>query len=315
LAAFLAVLTVAAGPAQAQNFFERLFGITPSRPPPPPETYRAPAPRPPPAEDSSPDEPRRAPAASAPAPARPLTIRAPSEDSVIGREFKQNGSNGSLRIERSARGELRARLVLAGRRAPQSVETCSVALGGQDGMPLVSLGRPEGAARYQIQDPTCPMQLDLLDEAVLVKGSGEACVFQALSCQGDPGGLWGPEPAQLLPRVRDYEQMRASADKIVRENYKVLAQRARPEAVRPIVAEQAAFSSDREMVCQTYAREGTTSFCNAKFTEARALSLASRLGVTTTASTQPSESRRRRQADPYALPSSDDLMQRRPEPE
>jgi hypothetical protein len=123
--------------------------------------------------------------------------------------------------------------------------------------------------------------------------------------------MWGPEPAQLMPKVRDFEAMRASADKIVRDNYKVLASRARPENARPIIAEQAAFSSDREMMCRSYAREATTSFCNAKFTEARALSLATRLGVSlSTASAEPRPRPRRQPADPYALPSSDELVQR-----
>lgn len=306
LAMAAAALCLAAGPVHAQNFFERLFGITPSRPGPPPVLY----PTVPPSESLPQDEAPRRPAPP-PVQARPGSIRAPSDDSVIGRDLKQNGSNGTLRIERTGRGDLKARLVLAGRRAAQSVETCTVELGGAEGVALISQGRPDGAGRYQVQDPTCPLQLDLLDEAVLVKGPADICVFQAASCQSDPSGVWGPEPAQLLGRVKDYESQRASADRIVRDNYKVMTQRARPEGVRPIVAEQAAFSADREMMCQNYAREGTTSFCNAKFTEARALALATRLGVTTTASTGSSESRaRRRASDPYSLPSSDELMQR-----
>lgn len=305
LAMVAMALCLAAGPVHAQNFFERLFGITPSRPTPPPVLYPSAPPS-----DSLPQEeaPRRA--APSPVQARPTSIRAPSDDSVIGRDLKQNGSNGTLRIERTGRGDLKARLVLAGRRAAQSVETCTVQLGGADGVPLVSQGRPDGTARYQVQDPTCPLQLDFLDEAVLVKGPADICVFQTASCQSDPSGVWGPEPAQLLGRVKDYESQRASADRIVRENYKVMTQRARPEGVRPIVAEQAAFSADREMMCQNYSREGTTSFCNAKFTEARALALATRLGVTTTASTGSSEPRSRRRTDPYGLPTSDELMQK-----
>ena len=99
----------------------------------------------------------------------------------------------------------------------------------------------------------------------------------------------------------------------MRDNYKVLTQRAKPEGVRPVVAEQAAFSADREMVCRSYAREGSTNFCNAKYSEARALALGTRLGIGATASAQAAESRPRRrssQPDPYALPSTDELMQR-----
>ena len=148
---------------------------------------------------------------------------------------------------------------------------------------------------------------------MLVKGPTDICVFQSAECQADPSGMWGPEPSQLMGRVRDFESMRASADRAVRENYKVMTQRAKPEGIRPIVAEQAAFSADRETMCRSYAREGTTSFCNAKFTEARALSLGTRLGVTSTGSTQSAETRpRRRQSDPYGIPPTDELMQRRP---
>ncbi|WP_174873174.1 hypothetical protein [Enterovirga aerilata] len=310
LAILVAALTAAAGGAQAQNIFELLFGIKPSRPPQQPPAYQRPEPAPPP--EMPFDEPRRPSAPAGPALPRVGSVKAPSEDSVLGRDLKQNGSNGSLRIERTSRGDLRVRMTLVGRRSAQSVETCTIPLAGGDGAPLVAQGRPEGAPRYQLQDPTCPLQFDILDEAVLIKGPSDICVFQSVSCQADPSGMWGPEPAQLMPKVRDYEAMRASADRIVRDNYKVLASRARPENARPIIAEQAAFSSDREMMCRSYAREGTTSFCNAKFTEARALSLATRLGIgVSTASAEP-RPRRRQQTDPYALPSTDELMQRQP---
>lgn len=312
----VALLFTASG-ACAQNFFERLFGITPSRPPPPPVVYPnsgGPPSQLPNPDSLPPDEVRRAPAA--PVQARPVAIKAPSEDSVIGRELKQNGTNGTLRIERAGPGDLRLRVTVAGRRAPQSVQTCTVPLGGPAGLQLVAAGRPEGAPRYMAQDPTCPIQIDILDEAVLVKGPTDICVFQDLSCQVDPSGMWGPDASQLVSRARDFEQGRASADKAVRDNYKVLTQRAKPEGIRPIVAEQAAFSADREMMCKTYAREGTTSFCNAKYSEARALSLGARLGLgSATSSTQSAETRSRRSRasqDPYALPSSDELMQRRP---
>ena len=309
--AFLvAALSLAAADAQAQNFFERLFGIAPSRPQPPP-VYQQPT-RAPPPEMPFDDAPRRAAPAPAPAVARPVAVRVPTEDAVLGRDLKQNGSNGSLKIERTARGDLRLRLSLVGRRSAQSAETCTVPLTGPEGAALVSQGRPEGIPRYQLQDPTCPLQLDVLDEAVLVKGPADICVFQNVACQADPSGLWGPEPGQLLPRARDFEQARGSADKAVRENYKVMTQRARPEAVRAVVAEQAAFSADREMLCRSYAREGATSFCNARFTEARAVSLATRLGVgTTTASSENRPRRGRQPGDSPDLPPSDELMQRR----
>lgn len=310
----LAALLASASEAHAQNFFERLFGLTPSRPQQP--AYAPPPERgPPPPEMPFDDAPRRT-APAAPAVARPIAVRTPNEDNILGRDLKQNGSNGSLKLERSGRADMRLKMSLVGRRSPQSVETCTIPLSGPEGAALVSLGKPEGVSRYQLQDPTCPLTIDILDDAVLVKGPSEICVFQSAACQADPSGLWGPEPAQLMGRVRDFEQTRGSTDKAVRENYKVLAQRARPENVRPIIAEQAAFSAERETVCRSYAREGTTSFCNAKYTEARALSLAARLGIgTSTASAEARPRRSRQPADPYSLPASDEIMQRRPEGE
>ncbi len=305
-----AAVALSAGPVQAQGFFERLFGLVPARPAPPPASY-APAPASPaglPADGEEAPRRERAP----PVQARPVSLRVPTEDGVIGRDLKQNGSAGSIRIERTTRSDLRARMTLVGRRSAQSLETCSIVVGGPDGATLVSQGRPDGLVRYQLQDAGCPLQIDVLDESVLIKAAGEACTFQATNCQADAAGLWGPDPGQLIPRARDYEAARGTADKAVRENYKVLVQRARPESVRPIVAEQAAFSAEREVLCRSYVREGAHSFCNARFSEARAISLAQRLGIAV-ASVQPAaEARPRRRADPYAVPSTDDLVQRSP---
>lgn len=307
----LGAILLAGSPAQAQGFFERLFGITPDRPTAPP-AYQAP-----PAGEALPGDERRS---APPAQARPVALRIPNDDSVIGRELKQNGSTGSMRIERTGRSDLRARLTFAGRRSAQSVETCSITMGGTEGAVLVQQGRPDGLQRYQIEDAasTCPLQLDILDEAVLVKPKGDSCLIQTPTCQADASGMWGPEPTQLVAKARDYEAARGTADKAVRDNYKVLVQRARPEGVRPIVAEQASFSSEREVVCRTYAREGSHSFCNARYSEARAISLAQRLGVsvasnlTAPSGPTPAEYRVRRRNDPYALPSTDELVQRSP---
>jgi len=308
-----------AAPAQAQNFFERLFGIG--------QRQGAPsAPSAPAAPEAPADAPKARPVAPGPVQARPVSLRVPPEDAVFGKDLKQNGVAGSLRIDRAG-GAVKARLSLIGRR-PQAVDSCTIPLEGN----LVSEGRVEGLSRYKLSTPDCTFTLDVFDDAVLVKGSGSACQFTAANCQADPSGLWGPEPGALLTRARDFETARASADKAVRENYKALVQRARPEAVRPIVAEQAAFSSDREITCRSYAREAQHSFCNARFSEGRAIALAQRLGVTM-ASAQPGASapqpgpgpgrvRVREQAgsdsavpdqrDPYAVPSTSELVERNP---
>ena len=122
-------------------------------------------------------------------------------------------------------------------------------------------------------------------------GPTPVCTFSAPIAPPPPVGLWGPAAAALIPRSSEFDSARGVADKAVRENYKLMTQRARREDVRPIVTEQAAFSSDREQLCRTYAREGAHGFCHLRVTENRALALATRLGVNVTAATAPAAPR------------------------
>lgn len=279
----LASLTLSSA-AQAQNIFELLFGRPPQpvQPVPPGSigAPRAPAPngavRP-----GGPEEGPAAPSAApyVPAPPKPVVLKVPTEEGVVGRDLKLNGAGGNLRIERSARGDYTARLTLAGAKVAQPTEACTAAVGGEAGLPLASLGRPDGVPRYELQAPSCPIQLDVLEGGVLVKSPVEACVIAEAGCRAEVAGMWGPEPNGLLSRARDLEQARGAADRAVRENYKALTQRAKPGEVRAIVSEQAAFSSEREQICRSYAREPGHGFCNTRFTEARGLLLVARLGL------------------------------------
>ncbi|HEY8563930.1 MAG TPA: hypothetical protein VIL65_00390 [Beijerinckiaceae bacterium] len=231
--------------------------------------------------------------------ARPVAIKAPSEDAVVGKELKLNGRAGSLRLERAGK-DLKARLTLAGTKPSRPGEACAVTLGEGAGLPLASQGRPDGAPRYTLEATACPMVVDVLDGGVLVTQPKEACLFEAAECRVDVRGLWGPEPSALVPQAKTIEQARGGADKAVRENYRVLSQRATGAGVRTVVGEQAAFSSEREMLCRDYARESTHGFCHARFTEARALSLGARLGLT--ASANPDRPRPPRPRPPVAPP-------------
>ena len=158
-------------------------------------------------------------------------------------------------------------------------ETCAVQLGDGQPVALSTSGRVEGLPRYEAQAPACPIQFDVVDGAVIVNAPAEACVFQEADCKVEPLGMWGPDPASLLPKAREIEEARGTADKAVRENYKALAHKVGPQSMRPVVAEQAAFSADRETLCRSYRREGAHGFCNARFTEGRAVVLAARLGI------------------------------------
>jgi hypothetical protein len=286
LAAMLAVSAALPGQALAQGFFERLFGVRPLPPPPASVPQQRPLPPPPPGVPGvpptdwvPPGDGTPGPAqSSGPTPARPVAVRPPNEDGVIGRDLKLNGISGALRIDRAGQGALRAQANLAGAQISQPTESCSVKLTSEP-VTLSNLGRPDGLARYEIQAPTCPIVFDVIEGGVLVTAPAEACLIQEADCRVEPRGVWGPDPGSLIPRAAELEQARGSFDKAVRENYKALSQRASPQNMRPIVAEQAAFSSEREQVCRSYSREGVHGFCNARFTEARAVTLASRLGM------------------------------------
>ncbi len=210
--------------------------------------------------------------------ARPAVPKAPAEDMVLNRELKLNGSMGRLRIERVGRTDLRARLTLEGTRLTQPGESCTVRL--EEAVALTARGRVDGLLRYELGAPACPIIADLVEGALWVRGPVGACVIEAADCRVDPRGLWGPDPAALAPLARAIEQDRGRADREVRENYKALTERARPQDVRAVVSEQAAFSAERETLCRSYAREASHGFCNARFTQARAAQLAARLGGT-----------------------------------
>jgi hypothetical protein len=288
IAAVLAIAAASPGTAAAQGFFERLFGLRPLPPPPGqiPQQNR-PLPPPPPGvpgvpptgwvpESGVPEGPAQP---SGPAPARPIAVRAPSEEGVLGRDLKLNGTAGALRLDRTGQGALQAQVALAGTKISQPTESCTARLGGGGPIPLTSLGKADGLARYELQAPACPIVFDVIEGGVLVSAPTEICAIQEADCQTDPRGMWGPDPASLMARAAELEQARGSFDKAVRENYKALAQRATGQGARPIVAEQAAFSSEREQVCRSYAREGAHGFCNARYSEARAVTLAARLGL------------------------------------
>jgi hypothetical protein len=125
------------GEASAQGFFERLFGIRPAQPVYPPRPipqpgpfYPAPQPgypggvAPPEGELIAPTGP------VAPPPPKPIVLKPPTEDSVLGRELKLDGAKGSLRIERTGRADLRAQITLAGTKISDPTESCTVQLGG-----------------------------------------------------------------------------------------------------------------------------------------------------------------------------------------
>ena len=275
-------------PARAQNFFEELFGIgRAARPPQPPRNVPV-QPPPQPVEPGAPAPGEGAETRpSAPAqPRQPVVLRVPAEDNVAGQELLLNGLKGSLKIERNG-AAYTALMSLPGTKISQPTEACTVKLNDGKPISLSAEGRAQGVSRFSVASAECPLRFEILDGSVLATplGSGPACTFTAADCETTPSGLWGPGAASLIPQAGEFDTARGVADKAVRDNYKIMTQRSRGSDIRPIVQEQAAFSSDREQACRTYAREGAHGYCHLRFTEARAIALAARLGANTAAPT------------------------------
>lgn len=284
--------------ANAQSFFEELFGIgraaRPERPPadiPSAPSQGAPG--------GGGGQPSVARPSTPPPPRQPVVLKAPSEDGVIGEELQLNGLNGSLKLQRAGSG-LTALVTLPGTKISQPTESCTVKLNAGAALALSSEGKPDGVSRYEAAGAECPLRFEILDGSVLAKplGEGKSCAFTAADCLTTPGGLWGPGATGLIPRAAEFDTGRGVSDKAVRDNFKVMGQRMKGQDIRPVVQEQAAFSSDREEVCRTYAREGAHGFCHLRYTEARALSLAVRLGANLTQTTASVTTRPRRRSVP-----------------
>jgi hypothetical protein len=220
-----------------------------------------------------------APGGSGSALARPRAdapvISAGTEDKLIDRALKRNGSGGEATLVK--RGTAYGlKLSAEGFLINNLTEPCAVSFGDQP-LPLTSLGRPAGSPRYRLEAPICPMTFDVLNGAVLVIEPAQPCMIEAAGCRVDVRGIWGTESGALAAQVKDIERSRTQAERAVRENYRLLIERADRNDQRVIAREQAAFSSEREIACRDYAREASHGFCHAKFTEARATELRRRL--------------------------------------
>ncbi len=218
-------------------------------------------------------------AAPAPAARKPIVLKTPAEESVLGRTLLRGGSAGTLSLERADGALALGRLALVGDRISAPGEQCRLEI---EGMPLPThpLGRPAGLARYAVELPACPFSFDVLDGAVLVERRPAACAFTAADCRVDPSGLWGPPAASFdAARIREMEHARLAAETTMRTNFRVLlayAGKNRTE-VKAIAAEQAGFSSAREEVCRDYAGESVNGFCALRITEARNHALLAKL--------------------------------------
>jgi hypothetical protein len=220
------------------------------------------------------------PASGGPAAPRPPSmpaIKVAGEEAILGRVLRHNGGLGEAVFEKTATG-YGLKLTADGFQSSNLVEPCAVSFGDTP-VPVTSLGRPAGVPRYRLEAPICPIVFDVLDGAFLVIEPTQPCVVEAAACRIDPRGLWGPDARTLAARAKEIEVARGSAERAVREGYRVLTARADAVEQRAVAREQAGFSAERELVCRSYQREGQYGFCGARLTEARAASIRARLGL------------------------------------
>jgi hypothetical protein len=120
----------------------------------------------------------------------------------------------------------------------------------------------------------------VLDGAILATNEGKACEIKEADCRADPSGLWGMGETDFDPKKAD-EMLgaRAKVEKTVRGNFRALYDRNKKDQALAefIVREQAGFSSWREEVCRSYAKESEFGYCALRLTEARAIALSAQL--------------------------------------
>ncbi len=206
--------------------------------------------------------------------------KAPSEDTILGKTLKLDGNGSAIEFGRNGAELQVAKLTLAGDRLSRSGEACRVDISG---MPLKLTPRDSGAGlrRYQLAAlPACPFTVDVLDGAILVTNDGKACEIKEADCRSDPSGLWGMSENEFDPKkAEEMLGARASVEKTVRSDFRALYDRAKSDKlVRGfIVKEQAGFSSWREEVCRSYAKESDFGYCALRLTEARVIALGAQL--------------------------------------
>ncbi|MBV9635629.1 MAG: hypothetical protein JOZ40_13470 [Methylobacteriaceae bacterium] len=211
-----------------------------------------------------------------------MPIRVPSDDTLIGRPLWLNGATGQITFARKDKALVVAGLQLSGDKTSKPGEACKVDVKPPVPMSLKPLGNPAGVARYQLDLDTCPFTFDVLDGAILVPKETQACAFKADDCQVNPAGLWGPAGADFgADKIKDIERGRAGAEAAERDAFRALEARTSDKAeIKKIAADQAAFSSEREETCRSYARESQHGFCATRFTEARVAAMQAALNAT-----------------------------------
>jgi hypothetical protein len=251
---------------------------------------------------------------------KPVLLKPPGEETIIGRTLGQGGIEGSMTFDRPVAGEAApakatksaakpggltlTKLVLKGDKISKPGEACTVDVSLSTPLALTAAGRPVGAIRYDVPISACPFSIDVLDGAVLVSAATPSCDFTAADCRITAGGLWGPASVDISEtRIKELERQRQSIETTMRANFRVLLKKAGKDraAVKAIAGQQAAFSSEREVACRDYDHEAVHGFCSTQMAEARALALVAQFETMAEGPhDRPRARSRARRADPVA---------------
>jgi hypothetical protein len=206
--------------------------------------------------------------------------KAPSEDTIVGKTLKLDGNGSAIEFSKSGDDLQVSKLTLSGDRLSRSGEQCKVDVSGMP-LKLTPSGSGSGLRRYQLASfPACSFKLDVLDGAILVTNDDKACEIKVADCRADPSGLWGTPENDFDPaKAEEMLGARAKVEKTVRSDFRALYDRNKADKlVRSfVVKEQAEFSSWREEVCRSYAKESDFGYCALRLTEARVIALGAQL--------------------------------------
>ena len=215
------------------------------------------------------------------APPRPVVVKAPSEETIVGHALSHDGTTGAMTFVKTGADLVLSKLAMTGARISAPRKDCSVEVDLRSPMIATPSGRPQGAIRFAVPLTACPYTIDVLDGAVLVATPAPTCDFAAANCRVSLAGLWGPTAAEITPKqAKDLERERVRIETTMRADFRVLLKRAGKDraAVKAIARDQAGFSSEREMTCRDYAQESVHGFCSTQITEARVLALLAEFG-------------------------------------
>ena len=205
-------------------------------------------------------------------------VRAPPETAATDRSLLHNGTGSRLELEIRDKAMTVVKLSFSGETPGKPGEACKVDAVTTTPLPATPAGKPHGLARYEVDAPQCRFAFEILDGAVLVEAAQRPCEFSTPACRVDVNGVWGPLATSLPARAKEIESARTRAETTMRANFKALLARTDgKEAVKLVAREQAGFTSQREMICRDYRDETKHGFCAARVTEARAVTLASRI--------------------------------------